>query len=54
MALQLPEHFFESKTDRSFWCARIIGYPRADAQSCGEHTDYGCWTLLAQVRPGII
>ncbi|TID13218.1 naringenin 2-oxoglutarate 3-dioxygenase [Venturia nashicola] len=41
-----------SSTDNSFWVMRMIGYPplqnEADEQgvSCGEHTDYGCVTLL--------
>lgn len=55
-----PPEYFDRLTDRSFWCARIIGYPPLqDAApttgddcpvglSCGEHTDYGCWTILAQ------
>ncbi|CAJ1448676.1 unnamed protein product [Effrenium voratum] len=55
MALGLglaPQHF-ESFTDRSFWVARVIGYPplprAADVGlSCGEHSDYGCWTILSQ------
>jgi len=55
-AFGLRPGFFDSLTDRSYWCARIIGYPPLqDAPSggnvglsCGEHTDYGCWTLLAQ------
>ncbi|WWD19468.1 hypothetical protein CI109_103928 [Kwoniella shandongensis] len=36
--------------DESFWVMRVIGYPPlpqgADGISCGEHTDYGCLTLL--------
>ena len=31
---------------------RVIGYPALQREqlnlSCGEHTDYGCWTILAQ------
>ena len=54
VGLGLPEHFFDSLTDRSFWCARVIGYPALQRDqlnlSCGEHTDYGCWTLLAQAK----
>lgn len=52
VGLGLPEHFFDSVTDRSFWCVRVIGYPALHREqlnlSCGEHTDYGCWTILAQ------
>lgn len=59
-AMGLPTAYFEPLTDRSFWCSRVIGYPPLqeaagddDAAgppvgiSCGEHTDYGCWTLLS-------
>ncbi|KAF2449411.1 Clavaminate synthase-like protein [Karstenula rhodostoma CBS 690.94] len=47
---------FVRNTDHSFWVMRLIGYPKLttpvspDAPitslSCGEHTDYGCVTLL--------
>lgn len=53
-ALKLPRGFFQPLTDRSFWCSRIIGYPPLQSEaldfglSCGEHTDYGCWTILSQ------
>ncbi|CAK8985645.1 Probable 2-oxoglutarate-dependent dioxygenase At3g50210 [Durusdinium trenchii] len=44
--------FFDHLTNQSFWCVRVIGYPAlrqgAVGLSCGEHTDYGCWTILAQ------
>jgi len=54
VGLGLPEHFFDSVTDRSFWCVRVIGYPALHREqlnlSCGEHTDYGCWTILAQAK----
>jgi len=46
----LPQTFFQDFTDKSFWAIRIIGYPplRSDwnGLSCGEHSDYGCLTLL--------
>lgn len=55
VAFGLPHAHFLPLTDRSFWVARVIGYPPlGDARgegvglSVGEHTDYGCWTLLAQ------
>ncbi|QDS72451.1 hypothetical protein FKW77_009503 [Venturia effusa] len=41
-----------SSTDNSFWVMRMIGYPplldkdEGQGVSCGEHTDYGCVTLL--------
>ncbi|KAF2689980.1 Clavaminate synthase-like protein [Lentithecium fluviatile CBS 122367] len=47
---------FVRNTDHSFWVMRLIGYPKLDTPfakdanetefSCGEHTDYGCVTLL--------
>ncbi|KIW04322.1 uncharacterized protein PV09_04614 [Verruconis gallopava] len=43
---------FVRATRKSFWVFRMIGYPPlqgGDAHegiSCGEHTDYGCVTLL--------
>ncbi|KAH7018710.1 hypothetical protein B0J12DRAFT_775369, partial [Macrophomina phaseolina] len=44
---------FVDATRRSFWVMRLIGYPglpegegQQDGFSCGEHTDYGCVTLL--------
>ncbi|KAE9970014.1 hypothetical protein EG328_006521 [Venturia inaequalis] len=54
-ALQLAgeeKDILTSSTDNSFWVMRMIGYPplqnKAGGQgvSCGEHTDYGCVTLL--------
>lgn len=56
---------FVRKTDHSFWVMRLIGYPKLDAPlagdakeaefSCGEHTDYGCVTLLlADPTPGAL
>ena len=56
---------FVRNTDKSFWVMRLIGYPplssplTADADipslSCGEHTDYGCVTLLlADPTPGAL
>ncbi|CAK0789638.1 unnamed protein product, partial [Prorocentrum cordatum] len=53
-AFGLPPDHLAPLVDRSFWVARIIGYPplggrEADGvESCGEHTDYGWWTLLSQ------
>ncbi|KAF2798459.1 naringenin,2-oxoglutarate 3-dioxygenase [Melanomma pulvis-pyrius CBS 109.77] len=54
------EDVFVRNTDRSFWVMRMIGYPRLetpieDGLSCGEHTDYGCVTLLlADPTPGAL
>ena len=51
-ASEIFQEFFHPVTDRSFWCVRVIGYPALRkgvlGLSCGEHTDYGCWTILAQ------
>ncbi|CAE7895040.1 unnamed protein product [Symbiodinium microadriaticum] len=51
-AFGLPENHFDPMMNDSFWGARIIGYPAlpvdAPGLSCGEHTDYGCWIILAQ------
>lgn len=47
--------FFVRNTDCSFWMSRVVGYPpmcdktsemEGDGVSCGEHTDYGCFTML--------
>eukprot|EP00930_Biecheleria_cincta_P049608 TRINITY_DN34809_c0_g1_i1.p1 TRINITY_DN34809_c0_g1~~TRINITY_DN34809_c0_g1_i1.p1 ORF type:complete len:360 (-),score=44.78 TRINITY_DN34809_c0_g1_i1:411-1490(-) len=52
VALSLPESYFRGTTDKSFWNTRVIGYPALPAGhpglSVGEHTDYGCWTILSQ------
>ncbi|MCJ1397439.1 hypothetical protein MMC11_000632 [Xylographa trunciseda] len=55
-ALGLGEReFFVEKSRESFWVMRAIGYPPLPKEegdggeggiSCGEHTDYGCLTLL--------
>lgn len=53
-ALELRDPaFFVERTRESFWVMRAIGYPPLDAElaarggvSCGEHSDYGCLTLL--------
>jgi isopenicillin N synthase-like dioxygenase len=56
---------FVRNTEHSFWVMRLIGYPKLtvpigesanDAElSCGEHTDYGCVTLLLADRtPGAL
>eukprot|EP00927_Polykrikos_kofoidii_P072972 TRINITY_DN69058_c0_g1_i1.p1 TRINITY_DN69058_c0_g1~~TRINITY_DN69058_c0_g1_i1.p1 ORF type:complete len:403 (-),score=33.25 TRINITY_DN69058_c0_g1_i1:33-1241(-) len=48
----LPAGHFGPSVDKSFWVARVLGYPPLSAASegisCGEHTDYGWWTLLSQ------
>ncbi|TFJ79924.1 hypothetical protein NSK_008732 [Nannochloropsis salina CCMP1776] len=51
----LPENYFAPFYHRSFWCLRLIRYPPVSPQEreslssglgCGEHSDYGCLTLL--------
>ncbi|KAJ3271271.1 hypothetical protein HDV01_006943 [Terramyces sp. JEL0728] len=51
MGLGLEERFFDKYMENSFWVMRLIGYPplkKVDnvGISCGEHTDYGCLTIL--------
>lgn len=51
--LDLGPEFFEDKLDRPMAVLRLLHYPPAAASSeegqlgAGEHTDYGCVTLLA-------
>jgi isopenicillin N synthase-like dioxygenase len=50
-ALDLPEEFFDDKTDRPNVILRLINYPPVgEAQpgqmGAGEHTDYGTLTIL--------
>ncbi|KAF2193386.1 Clavaminate synthase-like protein [Zopfia rhizophila CBS 207.26] len=59
------EEVFVRNTNKSFWVMRMIGYPKLETPlveggdvtefSCGEHTDYGCVTLLlADPTPGAL
>jgi len=51
--LGLSQDFFEDKLDRPMAVLRLLHYPPAPARAeegqlgAGEHTDYGCVTLLA-------
>lgn len=51
--LGLPPDFFEDKLDRPMAVLRLLHYPAAPERAeagqlgAGEHTDYGCVTLLA-------
>jgi isopenicillin N synthase-like dioxygenase len=51
--LGLPPGFFEDKLDRPMAVLRLLHYPPAPTRAeagqlgAGEHTDYGCVTLLA-------
>ena len=59
-ALGRDQEVFSRHTKKSFWSMRLIGYapiPESgslmaqnddDGVSCGEHTDYGCVTILLQ------
>jgi len=62
LGLGLEEDYFEKYTDNGFWGMRVIGYPPLQSAtntssnpndppvgvSCGEHTDYGCLTIVNQ------
>jgi len=56
LGLSLNEDFFDPYTNESFWGLRVIGYPPLQSsgektgvgKSCGEHSDYGCITILNQ------
>ena len=56
VSLDLEEDMFDrGLTDDSFWVMRVIGYPPAGSPGgvegsvgCGEHTDYGCLTIVNQ------
>mmetsp|Transcript_20771 Transcript_20771/g.63179 ORF Transcript_20771/g.63179 Transcript_20771/m.63179 type:complete len:190 (+) Transcript_20771:752-1321(+) len=58
LGLGRDERFFEKYYDRAFWVMRVLRYPLAppavgDQQGVGEHTDYGCLTLItADNAPG--
>ena len=54
VALDLPEHFFDAKFDKPLPTLRPLRYPPQTGHisysqvGCGEHTDFGCLTILAQ------
>ena len=54
------DHFSSSAFAQPFWAMRAIHYPAAEAPAaaeelgCGEHTDYGCLTLLIEDSPGVL
>eukprot|EP00742_Colponemidia_sp_Colp-10_P003205 GILJ01003414.1.p1 GENE.GILJ01003414.1~~GILJ01003414.1.p1 ORF type:complete len:352 (-),score=45.12 GILJ01003414.1:95-1150(-) len=64
LGLGLEEGFFEDTyLNEGFWVMRVIGYPPLASseghdgvgRSCGEHTDYGCLTLVNQDQtPGAL
>lgn len=59
LGLGLPVRYFEPLYSDSFWVMRSIYYPAANTRhevddtlgagfGCGEHTDYGCLTIVNQ------
>ncbi|CAF1035011.1 unnamed protein product [Didymodactylos carnosus] len=54
LALNLPENYFESITQKPMGTLRLLYYPPQppiidpDQLGCGSHTDYECFTLLSQ------
>lgn len=55
VGLHLPADYFrKSLVDDSFWGMRAIHYPVVpegavgEVTGCGEHTDYGCLTMINQ------
>lgn len=58
VALSLPDTFFDAKFDKPLPTLRPLHYPPQSGQvdysqvGCGEHTDFGCLTILAQDEVG--
>jgi isopenicillin N synthase-like dioxygenase len=58
LALDLPADYFASKTQKPMCNLRVLHYPPQegvidpDMLGCGAHTDYECFTLLAQSDAG--
>lgn len=58
LALQLPEDYFALLTQKPMCNLRLLHYPPQegiidpDMLGCGAHTDYECFTLLAQSDAG--
>lgn len=52
LGLGLPEDHFAPMLERPMTSLRLLHYPphtvSENSPSCGEHTDYGCLTMLAQ------
>ena len=50
LSLGLDEDYFDKFMTDPFWVIRLIGYPPLPVDhkgvSCGQHTDYGCLTIL--------
>lgn len=58
LALDLPAAYFADKTQKPMCNLRVLHYPTQDGLidpdmlGCGAHTDYECFTLLAQSDTG--
>lgn len=58
LSLDLPETWFDESVDHPFSILRMLHYPpqpvtaTTDAMGCGAHTDYGCFTILANDKNG--
>ncbi len=58
MSLELPADYFADKTRKPMCNLRVLHYPTQqglidpDMLGCGAHTDYECFTLLAQSDTG--
>ncbi|HVF84380.1 MAG TPA: 2-oxoglutarate and iron-dependent oxygenase domain-containing protein [Abditibacteriaceae bacterium] len=58
LALDLPQDYFADKTRKPMCNLRVLHYPPQqgvidpDMLGCGAHTDYECFTLLAQSDAG--
>lgn len=52
LALELPDNYFDHMVDNPMAQLRLLHYPphrineNSNILSCGEHTDYGCVTIL--------
>lgn len=59
LALDMPEDFFEDKIDKPMAQLRVLYYPPHEGEvdprriGVGAHTDYECFTILAQSAPGL-
>jgi isopenicillin N synthase-like dioxygenase len=59
LALALEEHWFDDKITKPMGQLRVIRYPAEKGPvdpnriGIGAHTDYECFTILAQTAPGL-
>lgn len=58
LAVDLPDDFFEDKITKPMTTLRLLHYPpqqgpiTEEQLGCGAHTDFGCFTMLAQDEVG--